>query len=91
VLRKLRQFQELGHHAIFIVGGATAMLGDPSGKDKTRPQLSREQVEANAKTYLEQAFKIVARAERQGELEIANNADWFGKSASPTSSSSARA
>jgi tyrosyl-tRNA synthetase len=61
------------------VGGATAMLGDPSGKDKTRPQLSREQVESNAKTYLEQAFKIVSRKERQGEIEVANNADWFEK------------
>ncbi|MBM4016092.1 MAG: tyrosine--tRNA ligase [Planctomycetes bacterium] len=82
VLRKLRQFQDLGHHAVFIVGGATAMLGDPSGKDKTRPQLSREQVEANARTYLAQATKVVAAHERQlggraGELEIRNNADWF--------------
>ncbi len=85
VLRKLRQFQELGHHAIFIVGGATAMLGDPSGKDKTRPQLSREQVEANARTYLEQAFRVVRRDElweaagRNGAIEIVDNADWFQK------------
>jgi len=77
VLRKLRQFQDLGHHAIFIVGGATAMLGDPSGKDKTRPQLTRDQVEANAKTYLEQAFHVVRRREEHGEIEVLNNADWF--------------
>jgi tyrosyl-tRNA synthetase len=84
VLRKLRRFQDLGHHAIFIVGGATAMLGDPSGKDKTRPQLSREQVAANAKTYLEQAFKIVLRDEpglggKPGRIEVVDNADWFSK------------
>jgi tyrosyl-tRNA synthetase len=85
VLRKLRQFQELGHHAIFIVGGATAMLGDPSGKDRTRPQLTREQVEENARSYLEQAFKVVRRDElwsrdgRRGEIEVTNNADWLLK------------
>jgi tyrosyl-tRNA synthetase len=82
VLRKLRQFQDLGHHAVFIVGGATAMLGDPSGKDKTRPQLSREQVDANAATYLAQATRVVASRERHvgggsGEIEIRSNADWF--------------
>ena len=82
VLRKLRQFQDLGHHAVFIVGGATAMLGDPSGKDKTRPTLTREQVEQNARTYLEQAFKVVRRDERYadgstGQIEVRNNADWF--------------
>ena len=77
VLRKLRQFQDLGHHAIFIVGGATAMLSDPSGRDKTRPQLTREQVEANAQTYLEQAFKVVRRDEEHGAIEVVNNADWF--------------
>ena len=79
VLKKLRQFQDLGHHAIFIVGGATAMLGDPSGRDKTRPQLSREQVAANARTYLEQAFKVVRRDEAHGSIEIVDNADWFEK------------
>jgi tyrosyl-tRNA synthetase len=79
VLKKLRQFQDLGHHAIFIVGGATAMLGDPSGRDKTRPQLSREQVAANAKTYLDQAFKVVRRDEEHGSIEIVDNADWFEK------------
>ena len=79
VLRKLRQFQDLGHHAVFIVGGATAMLGDPSGKDKTRPQLTQEQVAANAKTYLEQAFKIVRREETRGEFEVRDNSVWFGR------------
>ncbi len=83
VLRKLRQFQDLGHHAIFIVGGATAMLGDPSGKDKTRPQLTQEQVADHARSYLEQAFKVVLREERLGdrhcEIEVRNNGDWFAK------------
>src|SRR5688572_23426685 len=78
-MRKLRQFQDCGHHAIFIVGGATAMLGDPSGKDKTRPQLTREQVDQNAKTYLEQAFKVVRREEERGSIEVLNNADWLLK------------
>jgi tyrosyl-tRNA synthetase len=83
VLRKLRQFQELGHHAVFIVGGATAQLGDPSGKDKTRPQLTREQVAANAQTYLDQAFKVVRRdetwseARRAGAIEVVDNSSWF--------------
>ena len=73
VLRKLRQFQDQGHQAVLIIGGATAMLGDPSGKDKTRPQLTREDVAAHAQTYLDQAHKILD-PER---LEIINNADWF--------------
>jgi len=79
VLRKLRQFQDLGHHAVFIVGGATAMLGDPSGRDKTRPQLSAEQVAGNARTYLEQAFKVVRRQEQGGEIEVRDNATWFAR------------
>src|ERR1039457_3106929 len=58
-LRKLRQFQELGHEAILIIGDFTAMIGDPSGRSVTRPQLSHEQVMANAETYREQAFKIL--------------------------------
>ncbi|MFY8216466.1 MAG: tyrosine--tRNA ligase, partial [Chthoniobacterales bacterium] len=58
-LTKLRQFQELGHHAILIIGDFTAMIGDPSGRSATRPQLTHDAVMANAKTYQEQAFKIL--------------------------------
>ena len=59
VLRKIRQLQDLGNEAIIIIGDFTGMIGDPTGKSKTRKQLSREQVEANAKTYQEQIFKII--------------------------------
>src|SRR6476469_978118 len=59
VLRKLRQFQDLGHEAILIIGDFTALIGDPSGRSATRPQLDRTQVQANAETYREQAFKIL--------------------------------
>lgn len=58
-LRKLRQFQDLGHHVTLIIGDGTALIGDPSGRNTTRPQLTREEVEANAKTYVEQAFKVL--------------------------------
>src|SRR5437879_10418493 len=58
-LRKLRQFQDLGHQVVLIVGDYTGMVGDPSGLSKTRPQLSIEQVEANARTYLEQFGRVV--------------------------------
>ena len=58
-LRKLRQFQELGHHVTLIIGDGTALIGDPSGRNSTRPQLTREQIDANAKTYVDQAFKIL--------------------------------
>jgi len=58
-LRKLRQFQELGHKVVLIVGDWTARIGDPSGMSIMRPMLSAEEVEANAKTYMEQFFKIV--------------------------------
>lgn len=58
-LQKLRQFQDLGHNAILIIGDFTAMIGDPSGRSKTRPQLSHDQVMANAKTFQEQAYKIL--------------------------------
>src|SRR6201985_468723 len=59
VLRKMRQFQDLGHKAVLIIGDATAMIGDPTGKKKTRPVLSPEQVEQNAATYFAQAGKII--------------------------------
>ena len=59
VLRKMRHFQDAGHRVVFVIGDFTAMIGDPSGKKTTRPQLSREEIESNAKTYTKQAFKIL--------------------------------
>lgn len=59
VLRKMREFQELGHEVFLVVGDFTGRIGDPSGKSETRPQLSMEQIMENAKTYQEQAFKIL--------------------------------
>ncbi|HEV3409748.1 MAG TPA: tyrosine--tRNA ligase, partial [Chthoniobacterales bacterium] len=75
VLRKLRQFQDLGHEAVLIIGDFTAMIGDPSGRSVTRPQLSREQVLANAETYREQAYRILD-PERS---RIVYNGDWLAK------------
>src|SRR6201993_2879624 len=73
VLRKLRQFQDLGHHAILIIGDFTGMIGDPSGRSVTRPQLTRSEVQANSATYREQAFKILDPA----RTETVCNGDWF--------------
>lgn len=73
VLRKLRQFQDLGHQAILIIGSYTAQVGDPSGRDKTRPQLSEEQVVQNAEFYLEQAGKIL----NLDTLKVQFNGEWF--------------
>ena len=73
VLRKLRQFQDLGHQAILIIGDFTGMIGDPSGRSVTRPQLTHDDVQANAATYREQAFKILD-PER---TETVCNGDWF--------------
>ena len=73
VLRKLRQFQDLGHQAILIIGDFTGMIGDPSGRSVTRPQLTNDDVQANAATYREQAFKILD-PER---TETVCNGDWF--------------
>jgi len=75
VLRKLRQFQDLGHTAVLIIGDYTAMVGDPSGRSKTRPQLTYADVEANAKTYVDQ----VARILRSDRLEVVRNGGWFRK------------
>lgn len=75
VMRKLREFQSLGHKIVLIVGGATAMIGDPSGKTDTRPALTKEQVEENAKTYFEQMSKVLDVS----EAEVVNNADWLHK------------
>jgi tyrosyl-tRNA synthetase len=74
-LSKLRQFQELGHLAVLVIGDFTTMVGDPSGRSSTRPMLSREQVLANAETYQQQAFKILDR----DRTELVFNGEWFGK------------
>ena len=73
LLNKMRQFQDLGHHVIFLIGDFTGMIGDPAGKNATRPPLSREQIEANARTYKEQVFKILD----PGKTEVAFNSAWF--------------
>lgn len=75
VMKKLREFQKLGHQIVLIVGAATAMVGDPSGKSETRPSLTKEEVDENAKTYFEQMSKVV---DIEG-AEIVNNADWLHK------------
>ena len=74
-LRKMRQFQELGHQIVLIVGDWTAQIGDPSGESATRKMLSAEEVKANAETYLKQFFKIVDRE----RTEIRFQSEWFGK------------
>src|SRR5262245_39889559 len=74
-LRKLRQFQELGHHAVLIIGNYTALVGDPSGRDETRKSLTQEQVESNAKDYLTQIRKIIDI----DQAEVRFNGEWFSK------------
>jgi tyrosyl-tRNA synthetase len=73
ILRKLRQFQDLGHQAVLIIGDFTSMIGDPSGRSATRPHLSREQVQVNAETYREQAFKVLDPA----RTRLIANGEWF--------------
>jgi len=75
VLRKLRQFQDLGHKAVLIIGDYTARIGDPSGQNTTRPMLSAEQIEQNAKTYFKQAGKILDTSE--DKLQIRHNSEWL--------------
>jgi len=75
VLRKMRQFQDLGHKAVLIIGDYTARIGDPSGQDTTRPMLSPQQIEENAKTYFQQAGKILDTSE--DKLEIRYNSEWL--------------
>lgn len=75
VLNKLRAFQELGHEVLFLIGDYTARIGDPTGKNATRPPLSEEQVKANAETYAKQVFKILDK----DKTTIMFNSDWFGK------------
>ena len=75
VMRKLKEFQALGHKIVLIVCGATAMVGDPSGKSETRPALTKEQVEENAKSYFDQMSKVLDVT----NAEVTNNADWLHK------------
>ena len=75
VLRKLRQFQDLGHQAVLIIGDFTGMIGDPSGRSATRPHLTRDEITHNAQTYRDQAFKILDPA----RTETVCNGDWFRK------------
>jgi tyrosyl-tRNA synthetase len=75
LINKLRQLQDLGHHILFVIGDFTGMIGDPSGKNATRPPLSREEVQANAKTYADQVFKILDRA----RTEVVFNSAWMDR------------
>jgi tyrosyl-tRNA synthetase len=75
VLRKLKHFQDLGHTAIFLIGDFSAMIGDPTGQSETRPPLTREQVDHNAKTYLEQVFKLLDPE----KTEVRYNSEWLDK------------
>jgi tyrosyl-tRNA synthetase len=75
VLRKLKHFQDMGHTAIFLIGDFSAMIGDPTGQSETRPPLTREQVDANAKTYLAQVYKILDPE----KTEVRYNSEWLGK------------
>ncbi len=74
-MRKMRQFQELGHQAVIIIGNYTALVGDPSGRDETRARLTAEQVEANAIDYLNQVGKVIDL----DKAEVVRNGDWFSK------------
>lgn len=78
VLRKLKHFQDMGHTAIFLIGDFSAMIGDPTGQSETRPPLTREQVDANAKTYLDQVYKILDPQ----KTEVRYNSEWLGKMSS---------
>ena len=74
-LRKLRQFQDLGHTVVLIIGDFTALIGDPSGRNSTRPPLTMDQIDAHATTYIEQAFRILD----PDRTELLRNSDWLGK------------
>ncbi len=73
-MRKMKHFQDLGHRVIFLIGDFTGMIGDPTGKSKTRPPLSREEIERNAETYKKQAFKILDPV----KTEVRFNSEWLG-------------
>jgi tyrosyl-tRNA synthetase len=79
LLQKMRQFQDLGHTAIFLIGDFTAMIGDPTGQNESRPRLSREEVARAAESYLEQAFKVLDKS----KVELRRNSEWLDK-LSPT-------
>ena len=103
-LRKLRQFQDLGHGVTLIIGDGTALIGDPSGRNSTRPQLTSEQIKANAQTYVDQAFKILdpqkttlrynsewlLSLDLEGLLKIASNFTRPASSNATTSTSATR-
>jgi tyrosyl-tRNA synthetase len=76
-LGKLREFQDLGHKVVFLIGDATTKIGDPTGKDKTRPVMTDKEIKKNAQTYIRQASKILKTD--KGLLEIRRNSEWFGK------------
>ena len=75
LLRKMKHFQDLGHTPIFLIGSATALIGDPTGRNITRPPMTREQIDENAQTYLAQVFKILDPA----KTEVRYNSDWLDK------------
>ncbi len=75
LLNKMRQFQDLGHQVIFLIGDFTGMIGDPTGKNVTRKPLTRDDIEANARTYADQVFKVLDR----GRTELRFNSEWFGR------------
>ncbi len=77
VLRKLRQFQDLGHKAVLIIGDYTARIGDPTGQNTTRPMLNADQIKANAQTYFAQAGKILDTTD--ANLEIRYNGEWLAE------------
>jgi tyrosyl-tRNA synthetase len=74
LMRKMKHFQDLGHRVVFLIGDFTGMIGDPTGKSKTRPPLSREEIEGNAETYKKQAFKILDPV----KTEVRFNSEWLG-------------
>jgi len=76
-LRVLRRFQDLGHVAVLIIGDFTALVGDPSGKSTTRPRLTPEEIDVNARTYMEQAVRVLDQSPER--LELVKNSDWLGK------------
>jgi tyrosyl-tRNA synthetase len=75
LMQKMRQFQDLGHTAIFLIGDFTAMVGDPTGQNESRPRLTREEVERSAETYLAQAFKVLDRS----KVEVRRNSEWLDR------------
>ena len=74
-LNKLRQFQDMGHQAVLIIGDYTTRIGDPSGRSDTRPVLTEEEIERNASTYLDQAFRILDK----DKTEVRRNGEWFAR------------